>query len=70
MIDDYDERSALAVQTARDFGMRNAAHIMGGIDAGKKADAPLEGRSAGPGSHDGCLLDIRQILPPYAGYRR
>ena len=43
VIDDYDERSALAVQTARDFGMRNAAHIMGGIDAWKKADAPLEG---------------------------
>ncbi len=39
----YGERSALAVQTARDLGLGDAAHIMGGIDAWKKADAPLEG---------------------------
>jgi glyoxylase-like metal-dependent hydrolase (beta-lactamase superfamily II)/rhodanese-related sulfurtransferase len=38
----YGERSALAVQTARDSGLGNAVHIMGGIDAWKKADAPLE----------------------------
>jgi glyoxylase-like metal-dependent hydrolase (beta-lactamase superfamily II)/rhodanese-related sulfurtransferase len=39
----YGERSALAVQTARDSGLRDAVHILGGIDAWKKAGAPLEG---------------------------
>ncbi len=39
----YGERSALAVQTARDRGLSEAVHIMGGIDAWKKAGAPLEG---------------------------
>ena len=38
----YGERSALAVETARDSGLGDAAHIMGGIDAWKKAGAPLE----------------------------
>ena len=39
----YGERSALAVDTARDSGLGDAVHIMGGIDAWKKAGAPLEG---------------------------
>ena len=38
----YGERSALAVETARDSGLVDAVHIMGGIDAWKKAGAPLE----------------------------
>ncbi len=38
----YGERSALAVRTARDSGLRDTVHIMGGIDAWKKAGAPLE----------------------------
>ena len=39
----YGERSALAVETARDSGLGDAVHIMGGIDAWKRAGAPLEG---------------------------
>jgi glyoxylase-like metal-dependent hydrolase (beta-lactamase superfamily II)/rhodanese-related sulfurtransferase len=37
----YGERSALAVETARDSGLGDPAHIMGGIDAWKKAGGPL-----------------------------
>ena len=39
----YGERSALAVESARNSGLGDAVHIMGGIDAWKKAGAPLEG---------------------------
>ena len=38
----YGERSALAVETTRNSGLGDAVHIMGGIDAWKKAGAPLE----------------------------
>jgi len=31
------ERSAMAVQTAQDFGLATACHIEGGIDAWRKA---------------------------------
>ena len=37
----YGERSALAVETARESGLGDPAHIMGGIDAWKKAGGPL-----------------------------
>jgi sulfur dioxygenase len=37
----FGERSAMAVQAARDAGLENACHIHGGIDAWKKADGPL-----------------------------
>ena len=38
----YGERSALAIETTRNSGLGDAVHIMGGIDAWKKAGAPLE----------------------------
>ena len=38
----YGERSALAVEAARRRGVARAAHIVGGIDAWRKAGAPLE----------------------------
>jgi rhodanese-related sulfurtransferase len=38
----FGERSAMAVQAAQDAGLKNAAHIQGGIDAWKKASGPLE----------------------------
>ena len=38
----YGERSALAVETTRNSGLGDAVHIIGGIDAWKKAGAPLE----------------------------
>jgi sulfur dioxygenase len=37
----FGERSAMAVQAARDAGLTAAAHIHGGIDAWKKSDGPL-----------------------------
>jgi rhodanese-related sulfurtransferase len=37
----FGERSAMAVQAARDAGL-TAVHLQGGIDAWKKADGPLE----------------------------
>ena len=37
----FGERSAMAVQAARDAGLDTACHIRGGIDAWKKADGPL-----------------------------
>jgi glyoxylase-like metal-dependent hydrolase (beta-lactamase superfamily II)/rhodanese-related sulfurtransferase len=37
----FGERSAMAVRAAHDFGLDNARHIHGGIDAWKKADGPL-----------------------------
>jgi glyoxylase-like metal-dependent hydrolase (beta-lactamase superfamily II)/rhodanese-related sulfurtransferase len=37
----FGERSAMAVQAARDAGIK-AVHLQGGIDAWKKADGPLE----------------------------
>ncbi len=39
----YGERSAMAVQAAREAGLTNACHIKGGLDAWKKADGPVEG---------------------------
>jgi rhodanese-related sulfurtransferase len=44
----YGERSAMAVTAALDAGIAGAAHITGGIDAWKKADGPLTGRSPSP----------------------
>ena len=41
----FGERSAMAVQAARDAGLASACHIHGGIDAWKKANGPLS-RSA------------------------
>jgi sulfur dioxygenase len=37
----FGERSAMAVQAARDAGLGTACHLQGGIDAWKKADGPL-----------------------------
>ncbi len=37
----YGERSALALKDVKDAGFRNAYHIGGGLDAWKKAGAPL-----------------------------
>jgi rhodanese-related sulfurtransferase len=41
----FGERSAMAVQTAQDAGLKTACHIQGGIDAWKKADGPLARRA-------------------------
>jgi sulfur dioxygenase len=43
----FGERSAMAVQAAQDAGLLSACHIAGGLDAWKKANAPVErvGRS-------------------------
>lgn len=38
----FGERSAMAVQAAQDAGLKNSCHVTGGIDAWKKAKAPLE----------------------------
>ena len=37
----FGERSAMAVQAAQDAGLASACHIQGGIDAWKRAGAPL-----------------------------
>jgi sulfur dioxygenase len=37
----FGERSAMAVQAAQDAGLTSACHIHGGIDAWRKASAPL-----------------------------
>src|SRR5581483_15952 len=37
----FGERSAMAVQAAKDAGLANTAHIAGGIDAWKKAGGPV-----------------------------
>lgn len=37
----YGERSAMAVNAAKDAGLANAAHIAGGMDAWKKAGGPV-----------------------------
>jgi glyoxylase-like metal-dependent hydrolase (beta-lactamase superfamily II)/rhodanese-related sulfurtransferase len=37
----FGERSAMAVQAAKDAGLANTAHIEGGIDAWKKAGGPV-----------------------------
>ena len=39
----FGERSAMAVQAARDAGIADARHVKGGIDAWKKIGGPLEG---------------------------
>ncbi|HUG99659.1 MAG TPA: rhodanese-like domain-containing protein [Gammaproteobacteria bacterium] len=41
----YVERSAMAVQTALETGLRNSCHIKGGLDAWKKVDGPEESAS-------------------------
>jgi glyoxylase-like metal-dependent hydrolase (beta-lactamase superfamily II)/rhodanese-related sulfurtransferase len=41
----FGERSAMAVQAAQDAGLETACHIVGGIDAWKKVNRPLEVRS-------------------------
>ena len=38
----YGERSALAVQTSQGMGLDNVCHLVGGIDAWRKAGGPLE----------------------------
>jgi len=38
----FGERSAMAVNAAKDAGLLNAAHIAGGIDAWKKAGGPVQ----------------------------
>jgi len=38
----FGERSAMAVRAAQDAGITTACHLTGGIDAWRKADAPLE----------------------------
>jgi rhodanese-related sulfurtransferase len=37
----FGERSAMAVNAAKEAGLLNAAHIAGGIDAWKKAGGPV-----------------------------
>ncbi len=37
----FGERSAMAVQAARDAGLGTARHIQGGLDAWRKADGPV-----------------------------
>jgi glyoxylase-like metal-dependent hydrolase (beta-lactamase superfamily II)/rhodanese-related sulfurtransferase len=37
----FGERSAMAVQAARDAGLKTACHIKGGIDAWKKTNGPV-----------------------------
>ena len=37
----FGERSAMAVNAAREAGLANTAHIAGGIDAWKKAGGPV-----------------------------
>jgi rhodanese-related sulfurtransferase len=37
----YGERSAMAVNAAKEAGLTTAAHIAGGIDAWKKAGGPV-----------------------------
>ncbi len=37
----YGERSAMAVEAARDAGLSDPCHVKGGIDAWKKADGPI-----------------------------
>ena len=41
----YGERSAMAVQSAQEAGLSNTCHIKGGLDAWKKAGAPVLGES-------------------------
>jgi glyoxylase-like metal-dependent hydrolase (beta-lactamase superfamily II)/rhodanese-related sulfurtransferase len=43
----YGERSAMAVQCAREAGLTKVCHIKGGIDAWKRATGPLQGGEAG-----------------------
>ncbi|MBT5109025.1 MAG: MBL fold metallo-hydrolase [Rhodospirillaceae bacterium] len=38
----FGERSAMAVQAARDAGLEDARHIRGGVDAWRKDNGPLE----------------------------
>jgi glyoxylase-like metal-dependent hydrolase (beta-lactamase superfamily II)/rhodanese-related sulfurtransferase len=38
----FGERSAMAVAAAKDAGLKNTAHIAGGIDAWKKAGGPVQ----------------------------
>jgi rhodanese-related sulfurtransferase len=38
----YGERSAMAVNAAKEAGLANSAHIAGGIDAWKKAGGPVQ----------------------------
>ena len=42
----FGERSAMAVRTAQDAGIESACHIVGGIDAWKKDNRPLEAGSS------------------------
>ena len=44
----FGERSAMAVQAARDAGIADARHVKGGIDAWKKIRGPLEGGAPNP----------------------
>ena len=37
----FGERSAMAVQAARDAGFKDARHIRGGVDAWDKVNGPL-----------------------------
>ncbi len=37
----YGERSAMAVEAAREAGLSDPCHVKGGIDAWKKADGPV-----------------------------
>jgi sulfur dioxygenase len=39
----FGERSAMAVQAARDAGLGTACHLQGGLDAWTKADGPIVG---------------------------
>ena len=43
----YGERSAMAVQCAREAGLTNVCHIKGGLHAWKRATGPLQGGEAG-----------------------
>jgi glyoxylase-like metal-dependent hydrolase (beta-lactamase superfamily II)/rhodanese-related sulfurtransferase len=43
----YGERSAMAVQCAREAGLTKVCHIKGGIDAWKRATGPLQGGETG-----------------------
>jgi sulfur dioxygenase len=37
----FGERSAMAVETARDAGLSSACHLKGGVNSWKKAGGPL-----------------------------
>ena len=45
----FGERSAMAVEAAREAGLTNSCHIKGGLDAWKKVDGPVVGGGGAQG---------------------